>query len=148
MSYQNDPIGTIEADLESVEKELEVLNHVFRAANVLLATDRDRVERNKMTVQEAAQVVANADLKFLIGADFKSITLPEIVNGLGETIDNVTEERNCFVNAQNELFAWNRGQTIKWINAKLGHPDITVGQASLLNDVLEVLNNVKPKYDC
>ena len=162
MSYQNDPIGTIQSDLEAIEKELEVLNHVYRAANVLLATDRDRVERNKMTVQEAAQVVANADLKFLIGADFKTMTLPEILKGLDETINNVTDERDSFVNAQNELFAWNRSQTIKWIEDKLvdaraackqDEADYNVErwttnerEVETLEDCLNQLNNVKSKY--
>ena len=160
MSYHNDPIGAIEADLECMEKDLEGLNEVYRAVNVLLSTDRNSVERNLMTVHEAAKVVANADLKYLIGADLKSITLPEIKKGLERSIGAVTDERDSFVNAQNELFAWNRGQTIKWLRNKredrlkkcsehkIGSHEYVraLGQHDAYRACLEQLENVKAKY--
>ena len=162
MSYQNDPIGAIQSDLVDIEKDLQELNEIYRAVNVLLATDRESVERNKMTVQEAAQMVANADFNRLIGAGFNEITLPEIATGLCETIDNVTDERDSFVNAQNELFAWNRGQTIKWIckqiivakeKIKSAENDHNIEQwtaaereLETLQACLEQLKDVKAKY--
>ena len=162
MSYQNDPIGAIQADLEVIEKDLEGLNKIYDAVHVLLATDRKAVERNKMTVQEAAQVVANANFERLIGAGFKEITLPEIERGLNQTISNVTDERDCFVNAQDELFAHNREQTILWIHGRIqkAKADIKRHEADhnieqwaasereleTLEACLEQLKNVKAKY--
>ena len=162
MSYQNDPIGTIQSDLNAIEKELEGLNKVYRAASVLLEPNRDRVELSQMTVQEAAQVVANADLNSLIGADLKSITLPEIVTELDRAIEAVTEERDSFVNAQNKLFAYNRGQTILWIHDRIKKAKTEIKQCEAdhkidqwtaaereletLQACLKQLGNVKSKY--
>ena len=162
MSYQNDPLGTIESDLADVEKELEVMTDLVRAAEVLNATDRTWIERSQLSVQEAALMVAKADLKHLIGADFKTITLPEIINGLKDCVDGLTEERDSFVNAYNELLAHNRGLTVMWIHDQIKHAeaelkraeadhvysrqDVAETKIETLKACLDQLGNVKAKY--
>ena len=161
MSYQQDPLGTIEFDLNKVNEELDQVIELRTAVTTLLAINEPCGQKHLADVQKAAHVVAGADFDNLLnGCDVSNMTLAEIAMELDSCEEAIREERDSFARAYDELLVHNRGQTMKKLairieahknTANVVDPESVGGicnQARLeaYEEVMDLLKNVKPKY--
>lgn len=115
MTNQNvNAIELIENDLAAVNDELDDTIDTITAAEILLGIDREDIKQNTMSIQDAARIVADADLSPLTGDNIKTLTLSQIVDGLKGYKESLDREWYDLDYEMLQLIAVNHDQTIKW----------------------------------
>ena len=163
MSYQNNPIEAIEADLNAVDQELDRVIEVRSAVLTLLGINEPCGQSHLEDVKKATHVVAGADYdELLSGCDVSNMTLADIAMELDAREQAIREERDSFDRARDELLLYNRAQTMKWLKRRIVDAKKKVKRAEMDHHIeqwtasereveafeacLEQLTNVKAKY--
>lgn len=119
MTYQNDPVGTLEEEMAAVEDELEKVMDTITAGEILLGVNQDTLKYRTMSVQDAARVIAESDLSGLTGSDISGMTLAQIVSGLEGYKQSLDEEWHNLDIEMSGLIVVNHDRTTKWVKQEI-----------------------------
>ena len=145
----NCPLASAAYDLEQTEKELTHVYDCIAAVKLLTATDSVSADCYSISIQEAAQILADMDPTMVEGN-----TTAEVLDRLYSWADGIREERDSFSKACDYLRLLSRVEAIKLIESELELADLQTsddpkikyfydGQRAAYEKVLEALNTFK-----